>query len=84
MYEDTRTAFTDRVLVGLGLPHLDEPRLRPAMRGWVAFTEEVTVDWLSRGRNGLDRDGLVALIDDALVALVAVATGTPPDLELGC
>jgi len=80
VYEDTRSAFTDRVLVGLGLLHIDEPRLRPAVRGWVAFTEEVTVDWLSRGRDGLDRDGLVDLIDDALVALVAVATGTPPDL----
>ena len=44
------------------------------------YTEEVTVDWLSRDRNALDRDGLVDLIDDALVALVAVATGTPPDL----
>jgi len=81
VYEDTRSAFTDRVLVGLGLLHIDEPRLRPAVRGWVAFTEEVTVDWLSRGRDGLDRDGLVDLIDDALVALVAVATGTPPDLS---
>jgi AcrR family transcriptional regulator len=80
VYEDTRTAFTDRVLTGLGLAQRDEPRLRPAVRGWVAFTEEVTVDWLSRDRNALDRDGLVDLIDDALVALVAVATGTPPDL----
>jgi len=80
VYEDTRTAFTDRVLVGLGLTHRDEPRLRPAVRGWVAFTEEVTVDWLSRGRDGLDRDGLVDLIDDTLVALVALATGTAPDL----
>jgi AcrR family transcriptional regulator len=80
VYEDTRTAFTDRVLVGLGLTHREEPRLRPAVRGWVAFTEEVTVDWLSRGRDGLDRDGLVDLIDDALVALVTLATGTAPDL----
>ena len=82
VYEDTRTAFTDRVLTGLGLAHLDEPRLRPAVRGWVAFTEEVTVDWLSRGRDGLDRDGLVDLIDEALVALVTAATGTPPRLRL--
>jgi hypothetical protein len=68
------------VLVGLGLTHREEPRLRPAVRGWVAFTEEVTVDWLSRGRDGLDRDGLVDLIDDALVALVTLATGTAPDI----
>jgi hypothetical protein len=39
----------------------------------VAFTEEVTVDWLSRGE--LERDEVVGLIDDALVAIVAVAEG---------
>ena len=44
-----------------------------------AFTEEVTVDWLSRG--SLDRDDVVDLIDEALVALVTVATGTRPDLN---
>lgn len=78
VYEDTRTAFTDRVLLALGMSERDEPRLRPAVRGWVAFTEEVTVDWLSRGT--LDRDDLVELIDEALVALVTVATGTRPDM----
>jgi AcrR family transcriptional regulator len=79
VYEDTRTAFTDRVLDALGLPEEDLPRLRPAVRGWVAFTEEVTVDWLSRG--SVDRDDIVDLIDEALVALVTVATGTRPDLD---
>jgi AcrR family transcriptional regulator len=78
VYEDTRTAFTDRVIDAMGLPERESPRLRPAVRGWVAFTEEVTVDWLSRGT--LDRDDLVDLIDEALVALVTVATGTQPDL----
>jgi AcrR family transcriptional regulator len=80
VYEDTRTAFTDRVLRALGMSEREEPRLRPAIRGWVAFTEEVTVDWLSRGRGSLERDDLVDLIDEALVALVTVATGTRPDL----
>ena len=78
MYEDTRTAFTDRVLARPGDVRARSPRLRPAVRGWVAFTEEVTVDWLSRGT--LDRDDLVELIDEALVALVTVATGTRPDM----
>lgn len=71
VYESTRTAFTDRVLEGLGVPEPVPPRLRAAARGWVAFTEEVTVDWLSRGE--LERDEVAGLIDDALVAILAVA-----------
>jgi AcrR family transcriptional regulator len=70
VFEETRVAFTDRVLDGFPAPHA--PRLRAAVRGWVAFTEEVTVDWLSRG--ALDRDEVVDLINDALVALVTMAT----------
>ena len=71
VYESTRTAFTDRVLEGLRVPEPVPPRLRAAARGWVAFTEEVTVDWLSRGE--LERDEVVGLIDDALVAILAAA-----------
>lgn len=74
VYESTRTAFTDRVLEGLDVPEPVPPLLRSAARGWVAFTEEVTVDWLSRGE--LERDEVVGLIDDALVAIVAVAEGS--------
>jgi AcrR family transcriptional regulator len=76
VYEDTRRAFTDRVLDGLGLTSSYPDRLRLAVRGWVAFTEEVTVDWLSRG--SLDRDEVVDLIDEALLALIAAAGGDPP------
>ena len=79
VHEATRTAFTERVLDGLGVPRPAAPRLRAAVRGWVAFTEEVTVDWLSR--RDLSRDQVVALIDEALVALVTMATGAWPELE---
>ena len=72
--DDARAAFTARVLAGLGAAQASD-RLRAAVRGWVGFTEEVTVDWLSRG--GLDRDELVVLIADALVALVMMAAGAP-------
>jgi AcrR family transcriptional regulator len=75
VYEETRAAFSQRVLAGLGAADDPPPRLRAAVRGWVAFTEELTVDWLGRG--DLDRDELIDLIDDALVALVAAATGDP-------
>jgi AcrR family transcriptional regulator len=73
--DDTRAAFTDRVLSRLAAPS-PSARLRAAVRGWVAFTEEVTVDWLSRG-DELDRDGVVALVVEALVAVVAMASRDP-------
>lgn len=75
VYESTRTAFTDRVLDGLGIAPVTTT-LRTVVRGWVAFTEEVTVDWLSGG--DLERDELITLLDEALVALVAGATGGWP------
>lgn len=75
VYEATRTAFTDRVLDGLGIEPVTA-RLRAGVRGWVAFTEEVTVDWLSSG--DLERDEVVSLVDEALVALVTGATGGWP------
>ena len=75
VYESTRTAFTDRVLDGLGIEPAP-PQLRTVVRGWVAFTEEVTVSWLSSG--DLERDEIISLLDDALVALVTGVTGAWP------
>lgn len=66
----TREAFTQRVLSRIGIERVS-PRLRLAVRGWVAFTEEVTVD--RAAGQALDRDELVALIVEALVRLVAMA-----------
>jgi AcrR family transcriptional regulator len=80
VYEATRTAFTDRVLDGLGMTSSSAPpRLRAAVRGWVALTEEVTVDWLSRDE--LERDEVLDLIDGALVALVTIVMGGWPVVE---
>src|SRR5262245_55398569 len=71
----TREAFTQRVLARIGA---DRPsaRLRVAVRGWVAFTEEVTVDCMAGA--ALERDELVALIVEALVTLVTMAGGELP------
>lgn len=77
VYEDTRTAFTDRVLDGLAVDPRQHPQLRAVARGWVALTEEMTVDWLSRG--DLERDQLVGLIEAALTALVAMTLGGWPE-----
>ncbi|HEX5946400.1 MAG TPA: TetR/AcrR family transcriptional regulator [Acidimicrobiales bacterium] len=75
VYESTRTAFTGRVLAGLGIEPVTT-RLRTVVRGWVAFTEEVTVDWLSGG--DLEREELITLLNEALVSLVTGATGGWP------
>ena len=81
VYDRTRAAFTDRVLDGLGVPPPVPPRLRATVRGWVALTEEVTVHWLTPGPSGggdLDRSDVVDLVEEALVALVTMATGSFP------
>lgn len=78
VHERTRTAFARRVLDGLGLPEAP-PRVRAAVRGWVAFTEEVTVDWLARG--DLSRAEVIDLLDDALVALMTMSLGDWPPAE---
>jgi AcrR family transcriptional regulator len=75
VYDRTRTALTLRVLEGLGQDD-PPPRLRAAVRGWVGFVEEVTVDWLAR--RDLDRDEVIHLLHDALVALVTMTTGDWP------
>lgn len=79
VYEATRTAFTDRVLDGLAAGQTPPPRLRAAVRGWVAFTEEVTVDWLSQPQ--MARHEVVDLVDDALVTLVTMVLGGWPQPE---
>ncbi|HKE73964.1 MAG TPA: TetR/AcrR family transcriptional regulator [Acidimicrobiales bacterium] len=71
----TREAFTQRVLARMGADR-PSPRLRVAVRGWVAFTEEVTVDRMAG--EALDRDELVALIVEALVTLVRMGGGELP------
>jgi AcrR family transcriptional regulator len=81
IYERTRAAFTDRVIGGLGelgMPLPPPARLRAVARGWVALAEEITVDWLSVADADLERDEVVSLIDDALVALVTMALGAWP------
>ena len=71
VFEATRARFTDRVLERLGVPSPPPPRLRLAVRGWVALSEEIVVDWLVTG--DLDRDDVVTFIDHALVQLVTLA-----------
>jgi AcrR family transcriptional regulator len=76
VFEETRATVANRLLANLG----DDPssRLRLAVRGWVAFAEEVTLEWLAGATPDLDRDKLVDLLDDALLTLVQTAVVPPP------
>jgi AcrR family transcriptional regulator len=70
--DEARSVITGRVLAGIRVTDPVPARLRLAARGWVAFTEEATLDWLSSG--DLGRAELIDLLDEALVRLMAVAS----------
>ena len=88
VFDETRSVVVARVVDHLTLLGGAEPpyRVRVSVRGWVAYAEEVVLDWLSdpevdgmRGAADLDRDGVVEMLDGALLALVAsaAASGRP-------
>jgi AcrR family transcriptional regulator len=71
--DETRTEQANRVLKhldALGLPGAARTEL--AVRGWVAFCEEVVISWLASNRRP-PRDELLALLADALPGLVRTA-----------
>src|SRR5204863_9655001 len=70
IFEETRRRITDRVLAGLQLEQ-PQPAVRTAVRGWVAFVEEATLDWL--GHRDLERDALIGLAEQTLIAAVLAA-----------
>ena len=70
--DQARSVMTGWVLAGQGVTVPAPARLRLAARGWVAFTEEATLDWLGSG--DLGRTELIDLLDEALVRLMAVAS----------
>ncbi len=69
VFDDTRAEMATRTLVQtpvLGIP--TGPRTRLAVRGWIAFAEEVVINWLADEE--LPRVELVSLISGALPALL--------------
>ncbi len=71
--DETRTEQANRVLKhldALGLPGAARTEL--AVRGWVAFCEEVVISWLSCDRRP-PRDELLALLAKALPGVVLAA-----------
>jgi AcrR family transcriptional regulator len=73
VFDRSRAQMAARVLRGLGVAGPAPPRLWLAARGWAAFTEQVVVDWLTAGALDVDRDAVVTLVDEALVAVVRLA-----------
>ena len=71
--DETRTEQANRVLKhldALGLPGAARTEL--AVRGWVAFCEEVVVSWLASDQR-LPHDELLALLANALPGVVLTA-----------
>lgn len=67
-------AQTRRAIVGIILAEVplsdqerEDPRLLLSVRGWVAFTEETTLSWLSE--ETITRDALIDLLVESLMAL---------------
>jgi AcrR family transcriptional regulator len=71
--EATRAESARRVVEALGLDD-PAPAVRTAVRGWVGFIEETTLDWL-RNRD-LDRDQLLAVQEQVLVHALEAAVAT--------
>ncbi|WP_051179338.1 TetR/AcrR family transcriptional regulator [Nocardia concava] len=65
----TRMALVDRILGEAPLPadDPDRPRLRLAVRGWIAFVEETTLTWLRE--EPITREELVDMLVTSLPAL---------------
>lgn len=74
VFERTRATLAQRVIDNagaLGLA-LDLPA-QIAVRGWIAFVEEVSVVWLSEHRSDVTRDALLELVGDAFARLIPMA-----------
>ncbi|MBF6350745.1 MULTISPECIES: TetR/AcrR family transcriptional regulator [Nocardia] len=69
MVAQTRRAIVDIILaeVPLSEQEREDPRLLLSVRGWVAFTEETTLSWLSE--ETITRDALIDLLVESLLAL---------------
>jgi AcrR family transcriptional regulator len=80
--EHTRSAMVDQVLRSVGVPD-GRPAVRLVVRGWVGFSEAVTLEWAER-RDVPRRDVLRMLVAafESMLALAAAADArTAPQLE---
>lgn len=74
VFEETRSAMAERTLAQLGGLDIEvTPTIVLAVRGWIAFVQETTINWLTAPELGRDE-----LIDLNVNALPAVALA--PDM----
>ncbi|WP_457208697.1 TetR/AcrR family transcriptional regulator [Nocardioides sp. P5_C9_2] len=73
IYEEARTALTDRIFRedSLGEHLSDDPATRLVVRGWSALVEETVLTW-AQDPSVMGRDALVATLVGALPALVGI------------
>ncbi|MFF3566220.1 TetR/AcrR family transcriptional regulator [Nocardia jiangxiensis] len=74
LVDATRGAQADRIMAEIPLPpdHPDRPRLELAVRGWIAFVEEVTLSWLTA--ETITREQLIDMLVESLPGLAADPT----------
>jgi AcrR family transcriptional regulator len=72
VHEETRSALADRILAGMQLTSPPPPGVLLAVRGWLAFAEEATVEWV-RDRKKIKRPEFVRFLEEGLVRLVDLA-----------
>jgi len=73
--EGTRRAMVDQVLRSIGLAD-GRPLVRLVIRGWVGFSEGVTLDWADR--RDVPRRDVLRLLTSAFENTLAVAATTDP------
>lgn len=75
VFDETRSTIAANLLDQIAQLGNAEPpaRVRLAIRGWVAFGEEVVLDWLSDPESDLDRAVIADLLEQSLLTLVATA-----------
>lgn len=69
VHEETRSALAGRILAGMQLAEDCPPAVRLAVRGWLAFAEEATVEWV-RDPKEIKRPAFVRFLEEGLVRLV--------------
>lgn len=74
--DDTRQAFVDRFVEGLGLT-APRPVFRTAVRAWIGAVEAASLDWLTTKE--LPRETLLLLLLSSLGAHLVVATRLDPE-----
>jgi hypothetical protein len=75
VFDETRSTIAANLVDQVTQLGNAEPptRVRLAIRGWVAFGEEVVLDWLSDPESDLDRPVVADLLEQSLLTLVATA-----------